>query len=81
MSARRTAVALVASAALLVGCGEDEPSDTGASETPTVTDSETDRPSDDPPTDPTTDPTTAPNDETGVVGTVTWKAVEARMPR
>src|SRR5215207_2266387 len=66
MSARRTAVALVAAAALLVGCGEDEPSDPETSESPTAIDSPTDGRSD----DPTTEPTTAPNAETEVVGTV-----------
>ena len=66
MSARRRAVALVAAAALLVGCGEDEPSETETSESPAGSDSRTDGPSE----DPTTEPTTAPNDETEVVGTV-----------
>jgi glucose/arabinose dehydrogenase len=66
MSARGTAVALVAAAALLVGCSEDEPSDPETSESPTAGDSRTDGPSG----DPTTEPTTAPNDETEVVGTV-----------
>ena len=71
MSVRRTAVALFASAALLVGCGEDEPSDPGTDETPSVTDSASDSasvpPSDD---DPTTKATATPDEETGVVGTV-----------
>lgn len=44
MSARRTAVALVISAALLAGCGEDEPSDASDSATPTATDERSDRP-------------------------------------
>ncbi|WP_183101412.1 PQQ-dependent sugar dehydrogenase [Nocardioides pelophilus] len=54
MSARRTAVVLVISAALLAGCGEDEP--TGADDTtkPTATDERSDRPSSAPTTGPTT---------------------------
>ncbi|WP_322938197.1 PQQ-dependent sugar dehydrogenase [Nocardioides bizhenqiangii] len=73
MSARRTAVALVAMSALLAGCGEDEPSDADDTETPTTTtgsstDSETDRTTE--PPEPSSDPTTGAGGKPEVVGTV-----------
>ena len=70
MSVRRTTVALVASTALLVGCGEDEPSDPETVETLTVTDSETGSASGPTSEDPPTEPTATPADETAVVDTV-----------
>lgn len=69
MSVRRTPVALVAVAALLVGCGEEEPSEPDATGSPTASDRGTDRPSDGPSDPPTTD-RTDPSGETAVVGTV-----------
>ena len=67
MSARRTAVALVASAALLVGCGEDDrptPSQRRRRRPP-ATRRPTGRA-----TTPTDQRRPAPDGETGVVGTV-----------
>jgi glucose/arabinose dehydrogenase len=69
MSVRRTAVALLASAALLAGCGDDEPVEPDASETPSATDSPTERPTDDP-SDRASAPTTSTDGPTEVVDTV-----------
>jgi glucose/arabinose dehydrogenase len=69
MSARRTTVALVVAAALVSGCGEDEPSDPDATETPTASDTATR--ATDRTTEPSNDPTTEPGGgETEVVDTV-----------
>jgi glucose/arabinose dehydrogenase len=72
MSARRTAVALVVAAALVSGCGEDEPSDPDASDTPTASGS-TSRSSEGPSewsSGPSDEPSTDAGDATEVVDTV-----------
>ncbi len=52
MSVRRTAVALVAAGVLLVGCGEDEPSDADATAPPAASDRSSDRTGDAPSIEP-----------------------------
>jgi glucose/arabinose dehydrogenase len=67
MSVRRTAVALVASAALLAGCGEDdEPADADPTETP----SSSERGPDPSTSGPSSEPTREPDGATEVVDTV-----------